>query len=68
MNSNSVEFVHAMPCTEEDMLDVARELIRINPSRQYYLNHIEYLQHLTSVLFDHLAHLDAKAANNLPPS
>lgn len=42
------------------MVAIANSVIRINNSREYYLNAIESIQQLAVVMQEHLAYLDAK--------
>jgi len=53
-------FVTNLPQFEEEMLAVAREVIRLNPSRQNYLGTIDDLRQTADIMEEYLKHLDEK--------
>lgn len=59
MSNQTTNFVMTIPCTEEDMIAVAQEVIRMDKSRQNYLNTIESLEQLVGVMKDYLVMRDS---------
>ena len=60
MSITSDTFVASIPSTEEEMVAIAESVIRLNSSREYYLNTIEAFQQLAVVMQEHLDELDRR--------
>lgn len=60
MSVTSETFAVCIPSTEEEMLAIANSVVRLNNSREYYLNTIEAFQQLAQVMQEHLDTLDLR--------